>query len=136
MIKRNAQNAEFPVVIPEQSKLINPVDTAILTLIPEDDPHLTTYLNEPLRMNKPEQQNNAFWFPTLENNCENEDHTLLQIRVFRELIELREKEKINAQDITESQTKSLSVSIDLTRCFWKPRIKQLRIFWLSIIIFS
>ena len=45
-IKKNTQIAEFSVVIPEQTKFITPVDTAILSMIPEGDPDLTTYLNE------------------------------------------------------------------------------------------
>ena len=59
-VTKNTQIAEFSVVTPEQSKFIRPVDTAIVSMIPEGDPHLTTYLIELLRENKPEQQNNTF----------------------------------------------------------------------------
>ena len=62
--RKNTQIAEFSVVTPEQPKLIRPVDTTILSMIPEGDPDLATYLNELLRTNKPEQQNKTFWFPT------------------------------------------------------------------------
>ena len=58
LIKKNTRIAEFSVVTPEQSKFIRPMDTAILKMIPECDPDLTTYLSELLRTNKPEQQNN------------------------------------------------------------------------------
>ena len=44
-------------------------------MIPQSDPDLTVYLNEPLRTNKREQQNNTFWFPTPENPGKPEDHT-------------------------------------------------------------
>ena len=54
-VKKNKQTAEFSVVTPEQSKFIRPVDTAILSMIPEGDPYLTAYLNEILRTKKPEQ---------------------------------------------------------------------------------
>ena len=37
---KNTQIAEFSVVNPEQSKFIKPVDTAILSMIPERDPDL------------------------------------------------------------------------------------------------
>ena len=66
-IKKHTQIAEFSVVTPEQSKHIKLVDMAILSMIPQGDPDLTAYLNELLRTNKPEQQNNTFWFPTPEN---------------------------------------------------------------------
>ena len=51
-INKNIQIAEFSVVTPEQSKFIKPVDTAILSMIPEGDPNLVTYLTELLKTNK------------------------------------------------------------------------------------
>ena len=48
-IKKHTEIAEFSVVTPEQSKHIKPVDTAILSMIPQGDPDLTAYLNELLR---------------------------------------------------------------------------------------
>ena len=65
LIKKHTQIAEFSVVIPQQFKHITPVDMAILRMIPQDDPDLTAYLNELLRRNKPEQQDNTFWFQHL-----------------------------------------------------------------------
>ena len=74
-VKKNTQIAEFSVVTPEQSKFIKPVDKAILSMIPESDPDLTTYLTELLKTNKPEQQIKTWWFPTPENPGNTEDHT-------------------------------------------------------------
>ena len=74
-IKKNTQIAELSVVTPEQSKFIRPVDTAILSMIPESDPDLTSYLNESLRTNEPEHESKTFWFPTHEKPCRTEDHT-------------------------------------------------------------
>ena len=91
LIKKNTQSAEFSVVTPEQSKFIRPVDTAILSMIPERDPDLTTYLSELLRRNNLEQQSNTFWFPTPENPGKTEDHTPIQTRFFKELRELQQK---------------------------------------------
>ena len=76
-------------------------------MIPEGDPDLTTNLNELLRTNKPEQQSNTFWFPTPENPGRNEDHTSIQTRIFKELRELQEKEKLNPKDDVESRMKFL-----------------------------
>ena len=74
-VKKHTQIAEFSVVTPQQSKHIKPVDMAILSMIPQGDLDLTAYLNELLRTNKPEQQNDTFWFPTPENPGKLEDHT-------------------------------------------------------------
>ena len=49
LVEMNTQNAEFSVVTPEQAKFIRSVDTAVLSMIPEDDADLTAYLNELFR---------------------------------------------------------------------------------------
>ena len=107
LIKKHTRIAEFSVVTPEQSKHIKPVDIAILSMIPQGDPHLTAYLNELLRTDKPEQQDNTFWFPTPENPGKPEDHTPIQTRILKELNELKGKEKFNPQERTESRKKFL-----------------------------
>ena len=90
LIKKHTQIAEFSVVTPEQSKHIKPVDMAILSMIPQGDPDLTAYLNELLRPNKPEQQNNTFMFATPESHGKSEDHIPIQTRILKELIELQD----------------------------------------------
>ena len=67
LIKKHTEIAEFSVVTPEQSKHIKPVDMANLSMIPQDDPDLTAYLNELLRTSKPEQHDNTIWFPAPDN---------------------------------------------------------------------
>ena len=105
--KKYPQIAEFFVVTPEQSKHIKPVDMAILSMIPQGDPDLTASLNELLRTNKPEQQDSTFWFPTPENPGKPDDHTPIQTKVLNGLNELKDKEKLNPQQSTESRNKFL-----------------------------
>ena len=100
-INKNTQFAEFCVVTPEQSKFIKPVEMAILSMIPEVDPDLITYLTELLRTN------NTFWFPTPLNPCNTEEHTPIQTRILKELRELQLKEKLNPKNNTESRTEFL-----------------------------
>ena len=107
LIKKHTQIADFSVVTPEQSKHIKPVDMAILSMTPQDDPDLNAYLNELLRTNKPEQQDNTFWFPTPENPGKLEDHTPIQTRILKELNELKDKGKLNPQESTASRNKFL-----------------------------
>ena len=106
-INKNTQIAEFSVVTPGQSKFIKPVDTAILSVIPEGDPDLITYLTELLRTNKQDQQNNTLWFPTPENPGNTDDHTPIQKRILTELCELQRKEKLNPKDDIESRMEFL-----------------------------
>ena len=107
-INKNTQIAEFSVVTPEQSKFIKPVDMAILSMIPEGDPDLITYLTELLRTNKPDQRTITFWFPTPENPGNREQHTPIQMRILKELRDLQLKEKLNPKDNTESRTEILN----------------------------
>ena len=107
LIKKHTQIAEFSVVTPQQSKHIKPVDMAILSMIPQSDPDLIAYLNDFLRTNKPEQQDSTFWFPTPDNPGKPEDHTPIQTRILKELNELKDKEKLNAQESTEAPNKFL-----------------------------
>ena len=72
-------------------------------MIPEGDPDLITYLTELLRMNKPDQQNNTYWFRTPENPGNIEDHTPIQTRILQELRELQQKEKLKPKDDIESR---------------------------------
>ena len=107
LIKKQAEIAEFSVVTPEQSKHIKPVDMAILSMIPQDDPDLNAYLNEHLTTSTPEQHDNTFWFSTPENLGKPEYHTPMQTRSLKELKELKDKEKLSPQESTESQNKFL-----------------------------
>ena len=71
-------------------------------MIPEGGPDLTTYLTELLReKDKPQQQNNTFWFSKSEIPGKLQDHTPVQTIILKELLELTEKENLNQSDITE-----------------------------------
>ena len=104
---KNTQSADFSVVTPEQSKVIKPVDTTFLSMIPEGNPDLTAYLTEILRTNKPHQQNNTIWFPTPENPGNIENHTPIQTRILKELRKLQQKEKLNPKHDVESRIEFL-----------------------------
>ena len=106
-INKNTQIAEFYVVTPEQSKFTKPVDTAILSMIPEGDPDLITCLTELLRTNKLEQQNNTFWFPKPENPGNTDDHALIQTRILKELRKSQRKKKLKPKDDIESRLEFL-----------------------------
>ena len=127
-INKNTQISEFSVVTPEHSKFIKPVDMAILSMIPEGDPDLITYLTELLRKNKQDQPTNTFWFPTPENPGNTEEHTPIQTRILKELCDLQLKEKLNPKDDIESGTEFLK-RFDWTKhCSPKLKNKQLKTF--------
>ena len=115
LIKKHTQIAEFSVVTPEQSKHIKPVDMAILSMIPQGDLDLSAYLKELLRTNKPEQQDNTFWFPTPENPGKPEEHTPLQTRILKELNELKAKKNSIHKRAPNLETNFSNDLIGLTR---------------------
>ena len=90
-IKKNKEIAEFPLVTPEQSKFIKPVDRAIISTIPEGDPDLITYLTELLRSKEPEQQIKTFWFPTLKNLGSTEDYTPILTQILKREMKIKPK---------------------------------------------
>ena len=136
LIKKHTQIAEFNVVTPEQSKHIKPIDMAILSKIRQADLDLTAYLNEHLRTNKPEQRNNTFSFPTPEDPGKPEDHTPKQTRILKELNELKEKEKLNPQESTESRNKFLKLFDGTDPLLTEMEKQALNIFRLTIMTFS
>ena len=73
LIKSITQIAVLSVVTLEQSKSIQTLDTAILSLIQQGDSDLTNNLNGLLKTNKPEQQSITLWFPTLKTPGKTED---------------------------------------------------------------
>ena len=92
-------------------------------MIPEGYPDPTTYSNELLRTNKPEQQSNKFWFPTSKNPVKFEDHTPIQTRIPKELYEQKEKEKLNPKYDTKYQ-KKFSKRFDWTNTLLTDNEKQ------------
>ena len=122
-IIKNTQIAELSVANPEQCRFIKPVDMAILSMIPGGDPDLITYLTELLTTNKPDQQNNTFWFPTPENPGNTEDHTPIQTRILTELREFQLKEKLNPKDDIKSRVEFLK-RFDWTDTLLKETEKQ------------
>ena len=122
-INKNTQDADFAVVTPQQSKSIKPVDTAILSIIPEGDTDLTTYLTELLRTNKPDEQNNTFWFPPPEKPGNIEDRTPIYTRILKELCELQQKETLNPKHHVESQ-KEFIKRLDWTETLLTDTEKQ------------
>ena len=102
LIQNNTQIAEFSVVTPDHLMHIQPGNMAILSMIPQGGLDPTAILNELLRRNKPEQQQNTFWFPTPGTPGRSEDHTLKQTRILKEFFKLNPQEP---QESTASRTK-------------------------------
>ena len=60
-------------------------------MITESDQDLATYLTELLITNEPFQENNTFWFPTIENLGNIEHRTPIQARVLKNCVNCNKK---------------------------------------------
>ena len=76
-IKNHTKLAKLQTLKLEDTKQIRPIDAAALTLLQDpDDTHM--YVNELMKSSENEQNNENFWFPTLENPRNEEEHTPIQ----------------------------------------------------------
>ena len=66
------------------------------------------YLNELLKVNPPNNETETYWFPTPEEPGDPATYTPIQQRIYNELLELKELEKLNPKDNEESKTKFLA----------------------------
>ena len=72
-------------------------------MVPQGDPDLTAYVNKLLRRDKPEQQHNIFLFSKPGEPGKSEVDTSIQAPNHKELFELKQEEKLNPRESTESQ---------------------------------
>ena len=103
--------ANFTVMPPEQIKRIKPVDPGTLTFLMDDDEESNTvqFLNELLKVpNSEGDEKDQYWFPTPENPGDPSTYSPIQKRIFDELIELQELDRLNPLKDKESREKFLS----------------------------
>ena len=100
--------AELQILKPEETKLIRPVDIDALNLLTEHD-DVVTYINALMQVDKPEDIEEKFWFPTPDNPGNEQEHTTIQKRILKELRELAELEKLDPTENAESRQKFLSL---------------------------
>ena len=108
-IKNDTHLADFRVLTPEQIKYLKPVNPATLNFIVNQHTEATeVYLNELLKVNPPNNETETYWFPTPEEPGDPATYTPIQQRIYNELLELKELEKLNPKDNEESKTKFLA----------------------------
>ena len=100
--KNHTKLAEVQIFKPEDSKHIGPIDPAAIKLVQDpDDTHM--YINELIKSNENEQNDENPWFHTPENPGNEEDHTPIQRRILKEVRELIQKEQLDPTKDKESR---------------------------------
>ena len=107
-IRNHTKLAELQILKPEDTKQIRPIDAAALKLLEDpDDTHM--YVNELMKANETEQNDENFWFPTPENPGNEDEHTPIQRRILKEIRELIKKEELDPTKDEESRKKFLDM---------------------------
>ena len=93
-IKSHTKIAELQILKPEDTKQIRPIDTAALSILNDpDDSHM--YVNELMKSNEHEPNEDSFLFPTPENPGNETEHTPIQRRILKEIRELIKREQLD-----------------------------------------
>ena len=88
--------------------MIRPVDKTPLKLLTEHD-DVVTYINALMQVERPEDNEEKFWFPTPEHPGNEQEHSPIQKRILKELRDLAELEKLDPTENEESRNKFLSM---------------------------
>ena len=100
--------ADFKILTPEQIKHIQPVDPALLSFMIQHEETTEVYINEPLKVPQQNSEQENYWFPTPEESGDPNTYTPFQQRIYKELLELQELEKLNPNDNDTSRKTFLS----------------------------
>ena len=100
--------ADFKILTPEQIKHIQPVDPALLSFMIQNEETAEVHINELLKVPQQHSDQETYWFPTPEEPGDPTTYTPIQQRIYNELLELKELEKLNPLDSGTSRTAFLS----------------------------
>ena len=100
--------ADFKILTPEQIEHIQPVDPALLSFMIQHEETTEVYINELLKVPQQNSEQETYWFPTPEEPGDPATYTPIQQRIYKELLELQELEKLNPNDNENSRNKFLS----------------------------
>ena len=100
--------ADSKILTPEQIKHIQPVDPAMLSFMIQHEDTTEIYINELLKVPSQNSEQESYWFPTPEDPGDPTTYTPIQQRIYTELLELEQLEKLNPQDSETSKESFLS----------------------------
>ena len=122
--KKGTHIANFSIITPEQTKHIRPVNpTSVRHLLNNNHDDAIHYINSFLKTSKTNEVNETYWFPTPQNPGKEKEHTPNMTRIFNELRELEQLEKLNLLENTKSRNQFLC-NFDWTDSTLQPEAKQ------------
>ena len=107
--KKGTHLKELPILTPEQTKHIRPVNpTAVRNLLNNNHDDAIHYINSLLKTSKTDEVNETYWLPTPHNPGNKKEHAPFQTGILNELQELEQLEQLNALEDTNSRNQFLS----------------------------
>ena len=106
-ITNDTHSADFKILTPEQIKHLQPVDLAMLSFMIQHEETTEIYINDLLKVQPQNPDQEAYWFPTPEEPGDPTTYTPIQQRIYNELLEHKELEKLS-HDSETSRTEFLS----------------------------
>ena len=123
-LKKGTHIASFSIVTPEQTKHIRPVNpTSVRHLLNKNHDDAVHYVNGLLKTSKTDGINETYWFQTSQNPGNEKEHMPIQRRFLNELQELKQLEKLNPLEDTDSRNQFLS-NFDWRDSILQPDAKQ------------
>ena len=108
-LKRGSHIASFSVMTPGQMKYVKPIDPVTTWHLLQDDPeNAAFYVSSLIKSSKPEDFKESYWFPTPEDPGDPQQHTPIQKRILKEILNLQELEKLNPQEDPEYRRQFLT----------------------------
>ena len=108
-LKRGSHIANFSVMTPGQMKYVKPIDPVTTWHLLQDDPeNAAFYVSSLIKSSKPDDFKESYWFPTPEDPGDPQQHTPIQKRILKEILNLQELEKLNPQGDPEYRRQFLT----------------------------
>ena len=106
ILSREVLVANFSIMTPGQMKYVKPIDPVTTWHLLQNNPENAAFYVS--KSSKPEDFQENFWFPTPEDPGNPQQHTPIQNRILKELLNLQELEKVNPMDDPESRRQLLT----------------------------
>ena len=108
-LKKGTHIPNILILTPEQTKHIRPVNpTPVRHLLNNNHDDAIHYINSLLKTSKNDEVNETYWSPTPQNPGNEREHTPIQTRILNDLRELKQLEKLNPLEDTDSRDQFLS----------------------------
>ena len=108
-LKKGTHIANLSILTPEKKtkhvRPFNPISVRHLLNINHDAIH---YINSLLKISKPDEVNETYWFPSPQNPGNETEHTLTQTCILNDVREIEQLEQLNPLEDTNSRDQFLS----------------------------